>query len=72
MEISDLKNYFEEVRKITIDYISNITSKELNHIYIAKNRSQSGIWILGHLLVEESQHLGQIAFIRGMMKGINI
>ena len=72
MEISDLKNYFEEVRKITIDYISNITSKELNKIYTAKNRSQSGIWILGHLLVEESQHLGQIAFIRGMMKGINI
>jgi hypothetical protein len=28
-------------------------------------------WILGHVMVEESQHLGQIAFIRGMIRGLN-
>jgi uncharacterized damage-inducible protein DinB len=26
-------------------------------------------WILGHILAEESQHLGQIAYIRGMQRG---
>ena len=26
-------------------------------------------WIVGHLLVEESQHTGQAAMIRGMMRG---
>ena len=32
---------------------------------------KKGYWILGHVLVEESQHLGQIAYIRGMIKGLN-
>jgi hypothetical protein len=25
---------------------------------------------MGHLLVEESQHTGQVALIRGMMRGL--
>jgi len=25
---------------------------------------------LGHILVEESQHTGQVAMIRGMMRGL--
>jgi hypothetical protein len=28
-------------------------------------------WILGHILAEEAQHLGQIAYIRGMQRGFN-
>ena len=28
-------------------------------------------WSLGHVLAEESQHLGQVAYIRGMIKGFN-
>ena len=32
---------------------------------------KKGYWILGHVLVEESQHLGQVAYIRGMIKGLD-
>lgn len=28
-------------------------------------------WILGHILAEESQHLGQVAYIRGMQRGFD-
>ena len=28
-------------------------------------------WILGHILAEESQHLGQVAYIRGMIRGFD-
>ena len=30
-----------------------------------------GASLFGHTIVEESQHLGQIAFIRGMQRGLN-
>jgi hypothetical protein len=32
---------------------------------------KTGTWIIGHLLVEESQHLGQVAYIRGIIRGFN-
>ena len=28
-------------------------------------------WVLGHLLCEEAEHLGQIEYLRGMMRGLN-
>ena len=31
----------------------------------------SGAWVLGHILVEEAQHLGQIAYVRGIMRGVD-
>ena len=27
-------------------------------------------WVLAHLLVEEAQHLGQVAYVRGMLRGL--
>ena len=78
MKIEDLKKYFDEVREKTVDFITNIPPKKLTQIYPVKNSSikmkshkYTGIWILGHLLVEESQHLGQIAYLRGIIKGLN-
>jgi len=32
--------------------------------------SITGAWIVGHILVEESQHTGQVALLRGMMRGL--
>jgi hypothetical protein len=29
----------------------------------------TGAWIVGHILVEESQHTAQVALIWGMMRG---
>ena len=31
----------------------------------------TGFWILGRLISEESQHLGQISYIRGIIRGLN-
>jgi len=36
-----------------------------------RNESLNIGWILGHILAEESQHLGQIAYIRGIQRGFN-
>ena len=29
----------------------------------------TGAWILGHIVVEVSQHVGQVELIRGMLRG---
>ena len=31
----------------------------------------TGRWLVGHIIVEESQHTGQVALVRGMMRGFS-
>ena len=55
-----------------ITCLENSTDKDLSKEFSHKRLGfKKGDWIWGHIIVEESQHLGQIAYIRGMIKGIN-
>ena len=38
--------------------------------YRLKSEHFKGTWIVGHILIEESQHVGQVALLRGMMRGM--
>jgi uncharacterized damage-inducible protein DinB len=72
LAISDLLAYFEAVRQSTLEYLARMTLADLAATYTHPRRSGiTGAWILGHILVEESQHLGQVAYIRGMIRGLN-
>jgi uncharacterized damage-inducible protein DinB len=66
----DLMAYFESVRAVTFGWLDQATdadlSKEHHHPRLG---TVNGTWILGHILVEESQHTGQVAMIRGMIRG---
>jgi uncharacterized damage-inducible protein DinB len=67
--LTDLMTYFDAVRTITRQYLDQVTDEELWREYQHPRRgSVTGVWIVGHLLVEESQHTGQVALIRGMMR----
>jgi uncharacterized damage-inducible protein DinB len=70
LPLTDLLTYFAAVRAVTRQYLEQATEADLSREY---PRSRGGVvtgnWIVGHLLVEESQHLGQVALIRGMMRG---
>jgi uncharacterized damage-inducible protein DinB len=66
--MSDLLDYFDAVRQSTLAYLEQMTPAELETTYShPRLRDITGAWILGHILVEESQHLGQVAYIRGMI-----
>ncbi len=67
--LSDLMAYFEAVRLVTRRYLDQATDTDLSRVYHHWGGDRSGTWILGHILVEESQHTGQVAMIRGMMRG---
>lgn len=70
--MSDLLAYFDAVRQSTLAHLEHMTPADLEATYSHPRRSGiTGAWILGHILVEESQHLGQVAYIRGMIRGQN-
>ena len=65
--------YYRAVRKGTTDYFENEMQvedlkKEVTH---SRYDPISYAWVLGHLLCEEAEHLGQIEYLRGMMRGLN-
>jgi uncharacterized damage-inducible protein DinB len=67
----DLIAYFEAVRVVTRRYLEQATDADLSREYHHPRLGViTGSWIVGHLLVEESQHTGQVALIRGMMRGL--
>ena len=58
--------------KITIMItINKITEKDLSINYNFFNRQVTGFFVLGRLMTELNQHLGQISYIRGMIRGLN-
>ena len=71
ISLTDLMAYFEAVRAVTRQYLDQATDADLVREYRHPQRGAiTGIWIMGHVLVEESQHTGQVALIRGMMRGL--
>ena len=68
----ELLDYFGAVRKYTFTHLDQMTAADLDTTYEhPRLKSITGAWILGHLLVEEGQHLGQVVYIRGMIRGQN-
>jgi len=75
MSVDDLFGYYDAVREETLGYIQFVDPSDLDirspfeklHIQfpdITKGQ------VLSHILIETAQHLGQIAYIRGMIRGI--
>ena len=67
---SDLMDYFGAVRAVTLRWLDEVAEEDLSKEYEHQRLVKiTGAWIVGHILVEESQHTGQIAMIRGMIRG---
>ena len=71
MDIEWLINYYDVVRNNTNKLLENITEKDLYLKYEFKSEEVTGYFILGRLITELSQHLGQVSYIRGMLRGLN-
>mgnify|MGYP001389801404 CR=1 FL=1 len=69
--ISVLVEYFDAVRTGSFRVIDAMTDDDIATEIDRGHGPITWGWILGHVLAEEAQHLGQVAFIRGMIRGIN-
>ena len=71
--LSDLIAYFDAVRAVSRQYLAQVTDADLAREYHHPSRgAMTGTGVLGRLLVEESQHVGQVALIRGMLRGFGV
>jgi len=72
LPLTDLMAYFDAVRAVTSHYLAHATDADLAQEYQRPGQGpRTGTWIVGHILVEESQHVGQVALLRGMMRGVS-
>ena len=73
IDVPTVMQYYNSVRNQTSDYFKNtITENDLSRVIQHTNfRGWIGAQILGRLLCEEAEHLGQIEYIRGMIRGLN-
>ena len=73
IDVSEVMEYYRSVRRETSDYFDSVMQEEyLSRVIEHTNfRGWTGAQILGRLLCEEAEHLGQIEYLRGMMRGLN-
>ena len=71
MDIVWLMNYYDILRKGTIEFIENVKDKDLSLNYKFGIREVKGYFVIGRLMTELSQHLGQVSYIRGMIRGLD-
>jgi len=71
IEMKALLEYFDEVRQAAFNVVDGISDRDLANLDVRPGGRATWEWILGHVLVEEAQHLGQVALIRGMIRGLD-
>ena len=68
---ADLMAYYAAVRHATLQYLDGLTAADLDRCPEPERRPGYTIGrMFGHLLVEESQHIGQVAYLRGLQRGL--
>ena len=71
VDIDWLMNYHNILREGTIKFITNIEDEDLSLDYTLGIRQVKGYFVIGRLMTELSQHLGQVSYIRGMIRGLD-
>ncbi len=73
VDIGLVLEYYDVAHASMLGMIDALEQSDLDRDVFAayRNESLNIGWILGHILAEESQHLGQVAYIRGMQRGFD-
>lgn len=71
-ELKDLLVYAEAIRARTVEYLETIATGELEQVIETHVFGKMTIGqIFARLLCEITQHIGQIAYLRGLQRGLN-
>jgi uncharacterized damage-inducible protein DinB len=71
-DLSEMLTYYDAVRESTLDYFDGISREDLDKTPHPERRPGYTIAaMLGHIIVEQSMHTGQIAYLRGMQRGLD-
>ena len=71
-DIDELMTYYDAVREETLRYLDGLSQADLDTCPDPEGRPGYTIGkMFSHVIVEESQHVGQIAYLRGLQRGLN-
>lgn len=70
VRLSDLLAYGEAVRARSVNYLRNVDLARFDETVKSRLFGEVSIGnLISHMLIELAQHVGQIAYIRGLVKG---
>ena len=71
-EVDEMMRYYDAVRTETLSYLDGLSAEDLEKTPHPERRPGYTVAkMLAHVVVEEAQHVGQAAYLRGMQRGIN-
>ena len=71
-DFDGLMTYYDGARRETLEYLEGVTSGDLDSCPHPEERPGYTVGrMFSHLIVEESQHVGQVAYLRGLQRGLN-
>ncbi|MEE9146815.1 MAG: DinB family protein, partial [Candidatus Tectomicrobia bacterium] len=71
-DMTDCLAYYDAVRRDTLPYLEGLSPADLDRCPEPERRPGYSIGkMFSHILVEESQHVGQVAYLRGIQRGLN-
>ncbi len=70
-KLGTLQGYANSVREKTLAFIKSVTTKKLSEVPNPERSPDSVIAMLGHMSTEIAMHVGQIAYLRGVQRGLN-
>lgn len=72
--IAEVTAYHDAVRASVLPVIDALSESDLEKSYENRRGQRTAAptvaWVLAHIAIEEAQHVGQIAYIRGMLRGL--
>ena len=70
-DLDELMNYYGSVRADALRLIDGLSNEDLEKVpNPQRNPDYTIANILSHLLIEEAEHVGQIAYLRGIQRGL--
>ena len=71
-DIENVLRYYDAVREETLRYLDGLSQDELDTCPYPERRPGYTVGkMLSHVIVEESQHTGQVAYLRGLQRGLD-
>ena len=70
-DLDGLMSYYSAVRTDALKLIDSLNSEDLERVpNPERNPDHTIAKILSHVMIEEAQHVGQIAYLRGLQRGM--
>ena len=71
-DLDDVMAYYESARRETFGFLDGLSAEDLDRCPEPDRRPDYSIGrMFSHIIVEEAQHTGQVAYLRGIQRGIN-